>query len=71
MVFDGRVFGVVIGIGFAFSYILDAQGILYIAVIFALVMNVGSYWYSDKLVIATTGAHEADIACNFGTTQSG
>ena len=53
-------FGVVIGIGFAFSYILDAQGILYIAVIFALVMNVGSYWYSDKLVIATAGAHEAD-----------
>ena len=53
-------FGVVIGIGWAFSYILDAQGILYIAIIFALVMNVGAYWYSDKLVIATAGAHEAD-----------
>src|SRR6185295_9307155 len=32
------------------------------AVVFALVMNVGSYWFSDKIVIAMAGAHVADPA---------
>jgi len=33
------------------------QGMV-IALIFAAVMNFGSYWFSDKIVLATSGAHE-------------
>ncbi len=50
----------VIGIGFVFSQVMGNSGILYGAVVFSIVMNVGSYWYSDKIVLATSGAHEAD-----------
>ena len=46
----------VIGIGYGAAYALGDPSILYIAVVFALVMNVGSYWFSDKLVIKMTGA---------------
>lgn len=46
----------VIGLGYGAAYLLGDPSILYIAVIFALVMNVGSYWFSDKLVIKMTGA---------------
>jgi heat shock protein HtpX len=47
---------VVIAIGYAVSWYLGDTSILYLAVIFALLMNVGSYWYSDKLVLRMTGA---------------
>ena len=47
---------VVIAIGYAVAWYLDNPLIIYIAVAFALLMNVGSYWYSDKLVVAMTGA---------------
>lgn len=46
----------VIGLGYGAAYLLGDPNFLYIAVVFALVMNVGSYWYSDKLVIKMTGA---------------
>lgn len=46
----------VIGLGYGAAYLLGDPNILYIAVIFALVMNIGSYWFSDKLVIKMTGA---------------
>ncbi len=49
-------FLVVIGIGWALSYAMGNPGILYIAVFISLAMNVGSYWYSDKLALASTGA---------------
>lgn len=49
-------FLVVIAIGYGASYFMNSPIILYVAVIIALVMNVGSYWYSDKLVIKMTGA---------------
>jgi heat shock protein HtpX len=52
--------GVVIALGFGFSYYFDAQIILYIAVIFAVLTNIFSYWYSDKIVIKMTGAKPAD-----------
>lgn len=46
----------VIAVGYAVSWYLNDPLILYIAVAFALVMNIGSYWYSDKLVLRMTGA---------------
>lgn len=49
-------FVIVIAIGYAVAWYLGDPSILYIAVIFALVMNVGSYWFSDKLVVSMTGA---------------
>lgn len=50
----------VIAIGYGISWYLGNPFILYIAVAFALIMNVGSYWYSDKLVLRMTSAVPAD-----------
>jgi len=50
---------VVVAIGYAISWYMQSPVILYVAIIFALVMNVGSYWYSDKLVLRMTHAREA------------
>lgn len=50
---------IVIGIGWAVSWYFNNPGILVFAFIFALVMNVGSYWFSHKLVVAMTGARPA------------
>lgn len=44
-------FIVVIGVGYAFSAIYNNSGILYIAVLLSVVMNVTSYWFSDKIVL--------------------
>jgi heat shock protein HtpX len=46
----------IVAIGYVASYITGNPGILYISFIIALVMNVGSYWFSDKLVLSMTGA---------------
>ncbi|MBI2640357.1 MAG: M48 family metallopeptidase [Candidatus Sungbacteria bacterium] len=45
-------FGVVIGIGWVFSRIYGDPSILYIAVAFSILMNVLSYWFSHKIVLA-------------------
>ncbi len=47
---------IVIAIGYTVSWYMNSPIILYIAVIFALIMNVGSYWYSDKIVLKMTRA---------------
>lgn len=47
---------IVIAIGYFVAWYVGNPLVLYIAVIFALVMNVSSYWFSDTLVIKMTGA---------------
>jgi heat shock protein HtpX len=49
-------------IGYVASYITGNPGILYIAFFFALIMNVGSYWFSDKIVLSMTGAQQISRA---------
>jgi len=47
---------VVMGIGWAVSWYYGDASFLYIAFIIAFVMNVGSYWFSDKIALSMTGA---------------
>lgn len=47
---------VVIGIGWVFSWIYGNPGILYIAVIFSILMNIAAYWWSDKIALKMAGA---------------
>jgi heat shock protein HtpX len=53
-------FVAVIGIGWVFSQALNSPVILYIAVIFSIVSSFVSYWWSDKMVLAMSNAHEVD-----------
>ncbi len=46
----------VIGIGWVFSQAMGNSYILYGAVIFAVLMNLISYWHSDKIILAISGA---------------
>ena len=48
----------IILVGWVFAQAMQTPGALYIAVAFALIMNVASYWYSDKLVLMMTRAKE-------------
>jgi heat shock protein HtpX len=46
----------VIVVGWVFSEAMGSSAILWFAVIFSVLMSVGSYWYSDKLVLAMSKA---------------
>ncbi len=48
----------VIGMGYIFAGAMGNSNILYGAVIFSIVMSFGSYWWSDKIVLAMSGAKE-------------
>ncbi len=50
-------FLLVIFLGWFFSYVYDNPGILVIAVLFAVFMNIFSYWFSDKIVLKMHKAH--------------
>lgn len=45
-------FIVLIGIGYVFSYVYNDPIILYLFVFISLAMNIGSYWFSDKIVLS-------------------
>ncbi len=49
-------FVVVIFIGWAVSWYFQSPILLYVAVAFSILMNVFSYWYSDKIVLKMAGA---------------
>ncbi|OHA18325.1 MAG: zinc metalloprotease HtpX [Candidatus Taylorbacteria bacterium RIFCSPHIGHO2_01_FULL_46_22b] len=49
-------FALVVGIGWFLSFYFQSVEILYFALFISVVTNIGSYWFSDKLVIAMTRA---------------
>lgn len=52
----------VIAVGWLFSEVLQTSAILYAAVFLSIAMSVGSYWFSDKLVLGM--AHARPIQKN-------
>lgn len=50
---------VIIMLGWAASWYFNSPIILVVAVAFSILMNVFSYWYSDKIVLRISGAQEA------------
>lgn len=54
----GTFLVLIIGFGFFLSQYVGDPSILYVAVVFALVMNVASYWWSDKIALSLSHAKE-------------
>jgi heat shock protein HtpX len=48
----------VIGVGWIFAQAFGSSLILYVAVAFSIIMNLVSYWWSDKIVLKMSGAQE-------------
>jgi heat shock protein HtpX len=51
---------VIVGLGYFIGNYYNNAGVLYFAIIFSVVMNIASYWWSDKIVLAMSGAKPAD-----------
>ncbi len=50
----------VLGIGYFLANYYQNPGILTLALIFSIVMNLTSFWYSDKITLSVSGAKPAD-----------
>lgn len=53
--------GIVIGIGWVTSQVYNSPVVLYIAVIFSILMNITSYWFSDKIVLRLHHAEPVEM----------
>ncbi len=51
-------FALIIALGYVFSIVLERPDIIIIAVVVAVFSSVGTYWFSDKMVLSMTGAKE-------------
>lgn len=51
---------VVVAIGAFFASYYQSPGILTVAILFAVVMNITSFWYSDKIALSLAKAQPAD-----------
>jgi len=58
----GVFLAIVIGIGYFFSLYYGNPSILTIAIIFSVVMNITSFWYSDKIALSMAHAKLAPVA---------
>jgi heat shock protein HtpX len=47
------------GLGYFISFYYNSPSLFYIAIIFSLLMNVASYWWSDKIVLSISKARPA------------
>lgn len=50
---------IVIALGYVFARMYNNPNILYFFVLFSILMNIVSYWYSDKIALTIAGAHPA------------
>ena len=55
----GIFFVLIMAIGWFTSWYLETPLILLVAVVFSVIMNIASFWWSDKIVLKITGAKEA------------
>ncbi|MDB5204171.1 MAG: Protease HtpX [Candidatus Taylorbacteria bacterium] len=51
-------------LGYFASYYYNNPGIFIFAVILSVVMNIGSYWFSDKIALSVSGAHQIEMKDN-------
>jgi heat shock protein HtpX len=51
---------VVIGLGYVFGVALNLPWLLPLAIVIAIVQSFSSYWWSDKVALAISSAHEVD-----------
>jgi len=54
----------IIALGYIFGRVFENPGILFFAVAFSILMSFASYWWSDKIVLFMSGAHEIDQESN-------
>ena len=54
------MFALIIAIGWFISYYQGMPEILLFAFVFSMILNIVSYWYSDKIVLKMAGAKEAN-----------
>ncbi|OHA26763.1 MAG: zinc metalloprotease HtpX [Candidatus Taylorbacteria bacterium RIFCSPHIGHO2_02_FULL_46_13] len=62
--FMGVFLALIIAVGWFASYYFGSPAILYAAVVISVLANIGSYWYSDKIVLALTHARAIEKADN-------